>query len=34
MILQLHRDLYKFSNTSIGGSFKSSDDGIAELPEI
>ena len=30
MILQLHRDLYKFSNTSIGGSFKSSDNGIAE----
>ena len=34
MILQLHRDLYKFSNTSIGGSFKSSDNGIAEeLPD-
>lgn len=30
MILQLHRDLYKFSNTSIGGSFKSSDNVIAE----
>jgi len=34
MILQLHRDLYKFSNTSVGGSFKSSDNGIAEeLPD-
>ena len=34
MILQLHRDLYKFSNTSIGGSFKSSDNVIAEeLPD-
>ena len=34
MILQLHRDLYKFSNTSIGGSFKSSDNGVAEeLPD-
>lgn len=30
MILQLHRDLYKFSNTSIGGQFKSSDNIIAE----
>ena len=34
MILQLHRDLYKFSNTSIGGSFKNSDNVIAEeLPD-
>ncbi len=34
MILQLHRDLYKFSNISIGGSFKSSDNVIAEeLPD-
>ena len=34
MILQLHRDLYKFSNASIGGSFKSSDNVIAEeLPD-
>ena len=34
MILQLHRDLYKFSNTSIGGSFKSSDNGVVEeLPD-
>lgn len=34
MILQLHRDLYKFSHTSIGGSFKSSDNVIAEeLPD-
>ena len=34
MILQLHRDLYKFSNTAIGGSFKNSDNVIAEsLPD-
>ena len=34
MILQLHRDLYKFSHTSNGGSFKSSDNVIAEeLPD-
>lgn len=34
MILQLHRDLYKFSNASIGGNFKSSDNVIAEeLPD-
>jgi len=30
MILQLHRDLYKFSNSSIGGSFKDSDNIVAE----
>ena len=30
MILQLHRDLYKFSSTDIGGSFKFSDNVIAE----
>ena len=30
MILQLHRDLYKFSNLAIGGSFKNSDNIIAE----
>lgn len=30
MILQLHRDLYKFSNTSIGGRFKNADNVIAE----
>lgn len=30
MILQLHRDLYKFSGKSIGGSFKNSDNIIAE----
>ena len=30
MILQLHRDLYKFSNSGIGGSFKNSDNIIAE----
>ena len=30
VILQLHRDLYKFSSKSIGGSFKNSDDVIAE----
>ena len=34
MILQLHRDLYKFSNSTIGGSFKNSDNIIAEeLPD-
>ena len=33
-ILQLHRDLYRFSNASIGGSFKNSDNVIAEeLPD-
>ena len=30
MILQLHRDLYKFSGMSIGGSYKNSDNVIAE----
>lgn len=30
MILQLHQDLYKFSNSAEGGSFKSSDNVIAE----
>ena len=34
MILQLHRDLYKFSGLAIGGSFKNSDNIIAEeLPD-
>ena len=34
MILQLHRDLYKFSNSAIVGSFKNSDNIIAEeLPD-
>ena len=34
MILQLHRDLYKFSGLAIGGSFKSADNVIAEeLPD-
>jgi len=34
MILQLHRDLYKFSGLSIGGSFKNADNVIAEeLPD-
>lgn len=34
MILQLHRDLYKFSGLSIGGSFKNADNIIAEeLPD-
>ena len=34
MILQLHRDLYKYSNSAIGGSFKNSDNIIAEeLPD-
>lgn len=30
MILQLHKDLYKYSNSAIGGSFKNSDNVIAE----
>ena len=30
MILQLHRDLYKFSNTAAGGKFKNVDNEIAE----
>ena len=30
MILQLHRDLYKFGNSAIGGIFKNSDNIIAE----
>jgi len=30
MILQLHRDLYKFSNASIGGKYKISDNVIAK----
>ncbi len=30
IILQLHRDLYKFSGSSIGGTFKNSDNVIAE----
>lgn len=34
MILQLHRDLFKFSNSSTGGTFKESDNVIAEeLPD-
>lgn len=34
MILQLHKDLYKFSGASIGGNFKNSDNIIAEeLPD-
>lgn len=30
MILQLHRDLYKYSGSSIGGNYKNSDNVIAE----
>ncbi len=30
MILQLHRDLYKFSGSAIGGNYKNSDNIIAE----
>ena len=30
IILQLHRDLYKFSNAAIGGNYKNSDNIIAE----
>ena len=34
IILQLHRDLYKYSGKSVGGSFKNSDNVIAEeLPD-
>lgn len=34
MILQLHRDLYKFSGSSVGGYFKATDNVIAEeLPD-
>ena len=34
IILQLHRDLYKYSGKAIGGSFKNSDNVIAEeLPD-
>ncbi len=34
MILQLHRDLYKFNNPGLGGSYKNSDNIIAEeLPD-
>ncbi len=35
VLLQLHRDLYRFSSLSIGGSFKSSDNVIKEtLPDV
>lgn len=35
VILQLHRDLYKFSGKSIGGNFKNADNVIAEeLPDV
>ena len=30
LILQLHRDLYKFSGSTVGGSYKNSDNVIAE----
>ena len=30
MILQLHRDLYKFTGSSVGGNYKNSDNVIAE----
>lgn len=33
IILQLHRDLYKFSGLSIGGTYKNSDNVIAEVDE-
>ncbi|MCQ2405960.1 MAG: cell filamentation protein Fic, partial [Oscillospiraceae bacterium] len=34
MILQLHRDLYKYSGSAIGGNFKNSDNVISEeLPD-
>ena len=31
IILQLHRDLYKYSGSSIGGNFKNSDNTIEEI---
>ena len=34
MILQLHRDLYKFSGMNIGGSYRSSDNVISEDQHI
>ena len=34
MILQLHRDLYKFSGMSIGGNYKNSDNVIAETDSV
>ena len=34
ILLQLHRDLYKFSGKSIGGTYKSSDNVIAEEDSI
>ena len=35
IILQLHRDLYKYSGKSIGGNFKNSDNVIVEeLPDV
>lgn len=33
IILQLHRDLYKFTGSSIGGSFKAGDNIIGEINE-
>lgn len=33
MILQLHRDLYKFTGSSIGGNFKNSDNYISKVDE-
>lgn len=33
ILLQLHRDLYKFSGLSIGGHYKNSDNVIAEVDE-
>lgn len=34
IILQLHRDLYKFSGKSIGGNYKTSDNVIAQEDEL
>ena len=31
VVLQLHRDLYQFNPTSLGGKFKNSDNVIAEI---
>lgn len=34
IILQLHRDLYSYSKSSVGGSYKNSDNVIAETDEM
>lgn len=34
IVLQLHRDLYSYSDSSVGGSYKNSDNLIAETDEL